>query len=150
MPTMPSDPTPDPSPALPPPDDEREELLALVQEYLSCGGLFNPEFMEHEKVRDMVMRLRDFIDRRTRPSASAPGVERIEAAGVDFVAGDGEDDIPDMYYAEDDGLPIYGPHWTPAKLRAVAADMERRAMGALRPASEADDTNPQAQGGAGT
>lgn len=31
----------------------------LVQEYLSLGGLFNPEMMDHEKVRDMVIELRD-------------------------------------------------------------------------------------------
>jgi hypothetical protein len=26
-----------------------------IQEYLSKGGLFNPELMQHDKVRDLIM-----------------------------------------------------------------------------------------------
>ena len=32
---------------------------ALITEYLGSGGLFNPEMMEHDKVRDMLIGLRD-------------------------------------------------------------------------------------------
>ncbi len=37
--------------------------LALIQHYLELGGLFNPEMMEHDKVRDMVMLCQDEIKR---------------------------------------------------------------------------------------
>ncbi len=36
-------------------------VLELVDEYLRHGGLFNPELMNHERVRDMVIRLRDEV-----------------------------------------------------------------------------------------
>lgn len=39
------------------------DLTALVNNYLSNGGFFNPELMEHDKVRDMVIALRDEIER---------------------------------------------------------------------------------------
>jgi len=32
-------------------------LQERVQDYLSNGGLFNPEMMEHDKVRDLIMDL---------------------------------------------------------------------------------------------
>lgn len=30
-----------------------------ITDYLSCGGLFNPELMEHEKVRDLLLDCRE-------------------------------------------------------------------------------------------
>jgi hypothetical protein len=30
-------------------------LVGRIQEYLGNGGLFNPELMDHEKVRDLLM-----------------------------------------------------------------------------------------------
>lgn len=30
-----------------------------INDYLSCGGLFNPELMEHEKVRDLLLDCRE-------------------------------------------------------------------------------------------
>ncbi len=44
-------------------EDERVELIRLSSEYLGAGGLFNPELMEHDKVRDMVIRMRDALSR---------------------------------------------------------------------------------------
>ena len=32
---------------------------AMVFDYLNAGGFFNPEHMDHEKVRDMILALRD-------------------------------------------------------------------------------------------
>ena len=32
-----------------------------IDEYLSTGGLFNPEHMEHDKVRDLLMLVREYI-----------------------------------------------------------------------------------------
>jgi hypothetical protein len=36
-------------------DEEIKPLLDRIQKYLECGGLFNPECMEHDKVRDLIM-----------------------------------------------------------------------------------------------
>ena len=36
-------------------------LRERINEYLSAGGLFNSEMMEHEKVRDMLIEIRDAI-----------------------------------------------------------------------------------------
>lgn len=33
-----------------------------ITEYLIAGGLFNPELMEHDKVRNLLMDARDYID----------------------------------------------------------------------------------------
>lgn len=33
-----------------------------ISEYLQLGGLFNPELMDHDKVRDLLMRARDSHD----------------------------------------------------------------------------------------
>jgi hypothetical protein len=41
------------------PRDSRELLLNRIQEYLEVGGLFNPEQMDHDKVRDLIMDCRD-------------------------------------------------------------------------------------------
>ena len=30
-----------------------------INEYLEAGGLFNPELMDHEKVRDLLIEIRD-------------------------------------------------------------------------------------------
>ena len=52
---------------------ERAKALALwvdpvdrVTEYLCAGGLFNPECMEHDKVRDLLIACRDEILRLRR------------------------------------------------------------------------------------
>jgi hypothetical protein len=39
------------------------DIVERCKEYLSLGGLFNPELMEHEKVRDLVIDCRDEIER---------------------------------------------------------------------------------------
>lgn len=41
----------------------RDEILSRIQNYLANGGLFNPEMMEHEKVRDLIMECRTYIER---------------------------------------------------------------------------------------
>lgn len=40
---------------------EKEILLSRILQYLMVGGLFNPELMEHEKVRDLIMDIRDYL-----------------------------------------------------------------------------------------
>jgi hypothetical protein len=39
-------------------NDQIEYLIGRITEYLSAGGLFNPEFMEHQKVRDLLIECR--------------------------------------------------------------------------------------------
>lgn len=39
----------------------RTELLAQIECYLGNGGLFNPEMMGHDKVRDLLVGCRDFL-----------------------------------------------------------------------------------------
>lgn len=36
-----------------------DDLLCRIGEYLSSGGLFNPELADHEAVRDLLMACRD-------------------------------------------------------------------------------------------
>jgi hypothetical protein len=36
-------------------------LPNLITEYLANGGLFNPELMNHEEVRNLLMEIRDNI-----------------------------------------------------------------------------------------
>ncbi len=58
--------------------------LAMVLSYLGNGGLFNPEFMEHDKVRDMVMNMRDHI---TAAVALIEQEEQALAVEREWVAG---------------------------------------------------------------
>jgi hypothetical protein len=44
---------------------EAERLKSLserIRQYLSVGGYFNPELMDHDKVRDLLIDLRDMCD----------------------------------------------------------------------------------------
>jgi len=42
-------------------DEEIKPLLDRIQNYLECGGLFNPECMEHDKVKDLIMDCRAIL-----------------------------------------------------------------------------------------
>ncbi len=37
-------------------------ILERISQYLQSGGLFNPELMDHAKVRDMIIACRDHIE----------------------------------------------------------------------------------------
>lgn len=39
-----------------------KELSARIKEYLWVGGMWNPECMEHDKVRDLLMECRTLLD----------------------------------------------------------------------------------------
>jgi hypothetical protein len=41
----------------------RREMIYRITEYLEVGGLFNPEMMEHDKVRDLIMECREILQR---------------------------------------------------------------------------------------
>ena len=42
-------------------NDKSNEILGRIGNYLTAGGLFNPEMMEHDKVRDLIMDCRELI-----------------------------------------------------------------------------------------
>lgn len=46
--------------------EQRKALADRITNYLGNGGYFNPEFMEHDKVRDLLFDCRDHLDARTR------------------------------------------------------------------------------------
>jgi hypothetical protein len=48
--------TPENPTAFPP-----QEFIDRIQNYLGNGGLFNPEMMEHDKVRDLLIDIRDSL-----------------------------------------------------------------------------------------
>lgn len=47
------------------------DLLEQIGGYLDTGGLFNPELMEHDKVRDLIMDCRSEIERLRAALAEA-------------------------------------------------------------------------------
>lgn len=58
-----------------------EALLNRIQDYLGNGGLVNPEMMEHNKVRDLIIDLRDYIQRQRYNTLNASSaLEAIQNA----------------------------------------------------------------------
>ena len=43
-------------------DCRKKEIRKEIRDYLSSGGLFNPEAMEHEKVRDLLIKVGNWMD----------------------------------------------------------------------------------------
>jgi hypothetical protein len=41
---------------------DKEQLLFRINIYLCAGGLFNPEYMEHDKVRRLLSDCRMFLN----------------------------------------------------------------------------------------
>jgi len=39
-----------------------DEASIKISEYLQVGGFWNPEMMEHDKVRDLLMEIRNLLD----------------------------------------------------------------------------------------
>ena len=39
----------------------KELLLARISDYLQSGGLFNPEMMEHDKVRALILDIQTYL-----------------------------------------------------------------------------------------
>jgi hypothetical protein len=46
-----------------------KELVNRITEYLSVGGLFNPELMDHVKVRDLLIECREALCERIEEPA---------------------------------------------------------------------------------
>lgn len=46
-----------------PMNPDKRALLERVKNYLEVGGLFNPEMMDHDKVRDLIMDLGKYLEK---------------------------------------------------------------------------------------
>lgn len=88
----------------------------LIQEYLGNGGFFNPEMMDHAKVRDLILDIRDELDRLTKKcDTQAMILRRLTPENYPdtyFIHGDGgKKDIngmPERIYV----VPAYGCDWS--------------------------------------
>ena len=62
--------------------EEIKPCADRITEYLSSGGLFNPEHMDHEKVRDLLIACREELNRRSDSALAAEksAREKAEAA----------------------------------------------------------------------
>lgn len=58
------------------------KLEDKITEYLSAGGMFNPELMEHEKVRDLLIKCREEIKRLRKALDLANKPVPLELANI--------------------------------------------------------------------
>lgn len=91
------------------------EVLDKINEYLGNGGFFNPEFMEHEKVRDLLLECRSELERLvTKCDKQTMVLRRMyveEYPGWFAWHGYGEHDINGLpQYIE--VVPSFGVGWT--------------------------------------
>jgi hypothetical protein len=42
-----------------------QDLITRITDYLAMGGLFNPELADHLAVRDLLMECKEALDERT-------------------------------------------------------------------------------------
>lgn len=54
-------------------------FVQRIREYLSVGGLFNPEMMDHEKVRNLLLEIKDYLDMKHDPTNQSPEESRFWA-----------------------------------------------------------------------
>ena len=40
----------------------KQRVIDTIQEYLTAGGLFNPEAMNHQAVRDLLLEVRQYLE----------------------------------------------------------------------------------------
>jgi len=43
-------------------NERKQEVVNKITEYLCNGGLFNPELMNHDSVRDLLIECRELLD----------------------------------------------------------------------------------------
>ena len=60
--------------------DDAERLSARITEYLSAGGLWNPECMDHDKVRRLLIDCRTEFDAAIADSAIKAAIAQVDAA----------------------------------------------------------------------
>lgn len=108
---------------------DAQQLTARIQNYLECGGLFNPECMEHEKVRDLILALQPVVAERDAEKARANGAD-IELTKLRHEL---RQAWTDYDTASKDASKAWGMcHAARSERDAVVASMLRRARSALR------------------
>lgn len=60
----------------------QEQLSDHITGYLVSGGLFNPELMEHDKVRNLLIDCREFLDTLKPNPAYATATHEMDKRGV--------------------------------------------------------------------
>ncbi len=63
--------------------EDAERLSAIITEYLSAGGLWNPESMEHDKVRRLLIDCRTEFDAAIADSAIKSAIAQVDAARIE-------------------------------------------------------------------
>lgn len=59
------------------------DVVEQITQYLTAGGFFNPELMEHDKVRDLLIKCRDEIARLREELRWIPVTEQPPPQGID-------------------------------------------------------------------
>lgn len=97
---------------------ERDSVLLKIAEYLSSGGLFNPELMPHNKVRDIIIESRTQIEklRAALEFYANPEVYHAVRFIIDPPDGGWSDD-----FDEEHGHPDYPRHMPGKRARAALA-----------------------------
>ena len=60
--------------------EDAERLSARITEYLSAGGLWNPECMDHDKVRRLLIDCRNAFDAAIADHAIKAAIAQVDAA----------------------------------------------------------------------
>lgn len=75
------------------------DVVEQIREYLWVGGFWNPELMEHVKVRDLLINCRDEITRLRKELRWIPVTEQLppDDTDVDFLCVSGNDGYGHVY-----------------------------------------------------
>lgn len=75
------------------------DVVEQITQYLTAGGFFNPELMEHEKVLDLLIKCRDEITRLREELRWIPVTEQLppDDTDVDFLCVSGYDGYGHVY-----------------------------------------------------
>lgn len=46
--------------------ESNQDIVQKINDYLFMGGLFNPELANHEEVRDLLISIRDYMDKEEK------------------------------------------------------------------------------------
>lgn len=98
-----------------------KEVLNKIDDYLANGGLFNPEMMEHDKVRDLLMECEREINRLAEKcDKQAMILRRLTPENFPdtlFIHADGGtkdiNGMPERLYV----VPAYGVDWSQVYVR---------------------------------
>jgi hypothetical protein len=52
-----------------------QDTIDKINNYLQVGGLFNPELMEHHKVRDLLLECRDIFESQNKRKSTLPQID---------------------------------------------------------------------------